>query len=128
LTSTLRELLSRSLEFLKRNLLTLYYAMKHPRTPWPAKLMAGLVIGYAVSPIDLIPDFIPVIGYLDDLLLLPLGIWLVFKLTPVAVIDECRELAQNNPLSLKPAFNLATVVIVLFWLLAFYGVYLFFAR
>lgn len=80
---------------LKSNTLALYLAARHPATPWYAKAMAGLVAAYALSPIDLIPDFIPVLGYLDDMIFLPLGIWLTVKMVPKAVWDECREKAET---------------------------------
>src|SRR4030042_316063 len=71
----------------------IYLAHRHPRTPWDAKLLAAIVIAYAVSPIDLIPDFIPVIGLLDDLILVPLGTALVLKMIPRDVLAECRQKA-----------------------------------
>jgi uncharacterized membrane protein YkvA (DUF1232 family) len=75
---------------LQRETVTLYLACRHPRVPWYAKILALIVVGYALSPIDLIPDFIPVLGYLDDLILIPLGIMLVIRLVPADVIVECR--------------------------------------
>ena len=81
---------------LKREIHALYLACRHPDTPWYAKLCALLVVGYALSPIDLIPDFIPVLGYLDDLLLLPLGIALVLRMIPEPVLNECRAQAKQN--------------------------------
>jgi len=79
---------------LKGETYALYLAYRDPRTPWYAKVFAALVVGYAFSPIDLIPDPIPVLGYLDDLLLVPLGIALALKMIPLAVLDECREQAR----------------------------------
>ncbi len=73
----------------------LYLACKDPRVPWYAKALAAAVVGQALSPIDLIPDFIPILGYLDDLLLVPLGIALALKMIPQAVLDECRGKAQE---------------------------------
>lgn len=101
---------------LKREVLTLYFAVRDPRTPLPAKLVAGLVVAYALSPIDLIPDFIPVLGYLDDLVLVPLGIALALRMVPPAVLAEAREQAAR--LSEKPKNWLAAAVIVLLWLAA----------
>lgn len=69
----------------------------HPRTPWAARLLLGAAAGYAVSPIDLIPDFIPVVGYLDDLLVVPLLVWAAMKLVPADVVTECRGRAQGRP-------------------------------
>ena len=79
---------------LKRETFTLYLACRHPRVPWYAKILALLVVGYALSPIDLIPDFIPVIGYLDDLILIPLGLMLVIRMIPEDVLAECRQKSE----------------------------------
>ncbi|HEX5035111.1 MAG TPA: DUF1232 domain-containing protein, partial [bacterium] len=78
---------------LKANIHALYLAYRDPRVPWYAKLLILCVVGYALSPIDLIPDFIPILGYLDDLLLLPLGVLLSIKLIPPTVWAECRQKA-----------------------------------
>ena len=75
---------------LKAQLLTLWFCRSHPDTPFAAKVAAALVVAYAFSPIDLIPDFIPVLGYLDDVILVPIGIYLTFKLIPSHVIADCR--------------------------------------
>ncbi len=80
---------------LKTEVYALYLACKDPRVPWYAKALAAAVVGQTLSPIDLIPDFIPVLGYLDDLLLVPLGIALTLKMIPEDVMDECREKAQE---------------------------------
>ena len=80
---------------LKRDTFALYLAARDPRVPWYTKALALGVVGYALSPIDLIPDFIPIIGYLDDLILVPLGIALVLWLTPGYVLAESRERAQE---------------------------------
>ena len=79
---------------LKAQLLTLWFARLHPDTPWYAKALAVLVAAYAFSPIDLIPDFIPVIGYLDDVIVVPLGIWLALRLIPRHVLEESRRKAD----------------------------------
>lgn len=100
---------------LKQQTLTVYFAARDPRTPWFVRLLALLVAAYALSPIDLIPDFIPVIGYLDDLLLLPLGIALVVRLTPPEVIAAARAkaaLAVERPVSRG-----AAVFVVLLWVI-----------
>jgi len=99
---------------LKRDTLALYYAARDPRTPWLAKLVVGLVVAYALSPIDLIPDFIPVLGYLDDALLLPLGIWLAIRLLPAEVLAECRARAAQA--LERPKSRAAAVVIVALWI------------
>lgn len=75
---------------LKRDGVTLWLVCKHPETPWYAKALGVFVVAYALSPIDLIPDFIPVLGYLDDVLLLPGLIWLAIRFTPAPVLAECR--------------------------------------
>jgi uncharacterized membrane protein YkvA (DUF1232 family) len=81
---------------LKTEPYTLYIAAKDPRVPWYAKLLAVCVVAYAVSPIDLIPDFIPILGYVDDLIIIPLGISLTLKLIPAEVVADCREKAQRR--------------------------------
>jgi uncharacterized membrane protein YkvA (DUF1232 family) len=98
------------LRVLKRETLAVVIAARDPRTPWPAKLLAGLVIAYALSPIDLIPDFIPVLGYLDDLLLIPLGIWLVLRLIPPEVMADARNAAIVAGRPGKNLWGLAIVV------------------
>lgn len=107
---------------LKRDTFALYLAARDPRVPWYTKALALGVVGYALSPIDLIPDFIPIIGYLDDLILVPLGIALVLWLTPGYVLAESRERAQEamdrGVLSRSLPARIATIVIILTWLLA----------
>ena len=98
----------------KRETLTLYFAARDPRTPWHAKLLAGAVAAYALSPIDLIPDFVPVLGYLDDLLLVPLGIWFALKLVPEEVRREARNRAETA--LERPRSRRAAAVIVVLWL------------
>ena len=80
---------------LKAEVMALYVAVRHPRTPWYAKLLIVAIVAYALSPIDLIPDFIPVLGQLDDLILVPLGIWLVVKLIPAPVMADLRSRAAG---------------------------------
>ena len=86
----------KSLRALKSELAALYFAYRDPRTPWYAKVAAILVIAYALSPIDLIPDFIPVLGYLDDLIILPLGIFFAIKLIPAEIMASAREKAASS--------------------------------
>jgi uncharacterized membrane protein YkvA (DUF1232 family) len=106
---------------LKRDTYALYLAARDPRVPWYTKALALCVVGYALSPLDLIPDFVPIIGYLDDLILIPLGIALVLRLTPAGVLAECRTQAQQElergRLARSTPARIATVVIVLAWLL-----------
>ena len=101
-------------------MVALYLAYKHPRTPWYAKALAALIIGYALSPIDLIPDFIPVIGYLDDFILVPLGIALLIKIIPRDILEECRAKAQSDLLNRESKNWIAAIIIVLIWLLTLY--------
>ncbi len=103
---------------LKQETFALYLAYKDPRTPWYAKVFTGLVVAYAFSPIDLIPDFIPVLGYLDDLVLVPLGISVAIKMIPQAVLTECRAKARMEMDKTKPVNWTAAVVIGLIWLAA----------
>ena len=94
----------------------LYLACQDARTPWYARLLAGVVVAYAFSPIDLIPDPIPLLGYLDDLLLVPAGILLARRLIPPAVLAECREQSQAVMAQGKPVNWFAAAVIVVVWL------------
>ncbi len=102
---------------LKKETYAIYIACKDPRVPWYARLFAGCVVAYAFSPIDLIPDVIPILGYLDDLVLVPLGIILVIKMIPPAVLAECREKAEAAMSEGKPTSRIAAIVIVAIWLL-----------
>lgn len=104
------------LRALKRESLVVYYAARDPRLPWHVRMLALAVAAYALSPIDLIPDFIPVLGYLDDLVLVPLGIALVVKLTPERVLADARERAAHA--AQRPVSRIAAGVIVLLWLVA----------
>lgn len=81
---------------LESQVTTLYLASRHPRTPWHAKAFSAGVVAYFLSPIDLVPDFIPVLGYLDDLILVPLGILLAMRMIPPDVLAECREEAERR--------------------------------
>lgn len=103
---------------LKRHTLTVYFAARDPRTPVLVRTLAVLVAAYALSPIDLIPDFIPVIGYIDDVLLLPLGLALVVRLTPPEIIEAARiqaEQAATKPVSYSAAAFIVSAWLVLFW-------------
>jgi uncharacterized membrane protein YkvA (DUF1232 family) len=110
--------LRRWAKLLKGDVLALWFAWRHPQTPWYAKLIAVLVVAYAFSPIDLIPDFIPVLGFVDDALLLPVGIWIALKLVPSPVMAECRARAQDwlDARKPKPQNVIAAVVVVLLWI------------
>jgi len=99
---------------IKRDALALYIACRDPRTPWYAKALAGLVVAYALSPIDLIPDFVPVLGYLDDLVIVPAGIVLVVRLVPAAVMQEAREKAAR--MAARPTSRAGAAIVVGVWL------------
>lgn len=107
---------------LKREVVLLWVAARDPRVPLAAKLVAAAVAAYALSPIDLIPDFIPVLGYLDDLIIVPAGIWLAVKLIPAELMDELRAEAERR--GTRPTSRGAMFVIVLVWLALAYGAYL----
>jgi uncharacterized membrane protein YkvA (DUF1232 family) len=105
---------------LKNEIRVLYLAYKDPRTPWYAKVFAVLIIGYALSPIDLIPDFIPVLGYVDDLIIVPAGMALLLKMIPKEVVDEYRAKVESMPPTRKRKGWIGVIIIVLIWLLAIY--------
>lgn len=104
---------------LKRDVMALWFCARHPALPWWLRLLTLAIVAYALSPIDLIPDFIPLLGYLDDLLLLPLGIWLVLRLTPPQVLAESREqaLAWEARRAARPTSRAGAMAVVLIWLL-----------
>lgn len=102
----------------KRDSVTLWFASKHPGTPWYAKALGVFVVGYALSPIDLIPDFIPILGYVDDVLLLPVLIWLAVRMIPESTLLECRLQADEwmQKSGTKPTSRVGAVVIVSLWI------------
>jgi uncharacterized membrane protein YkvA (DUF1232 family) len=104
---------------LKTDTYALYLAYKHPGVPWYARVFMLAVIGYALSPIDLIPDFIPVLGYIDDLIIIPAGIYFAIKMIPRGVWLECREKAKVSKISTKAKW-IAVAVIILIWLLVLF--------
>lgn len=108
---------------LKAEAFTLYYAYRDPRTPWLAKVLIALTLGYLFSPIDLIPDFIPVLGWLDDLVLVPLLIRLSLRLIPTTVVAESRLKAQARADEKRPVAGWFVIIVVAFWLLTGLGVY-----
>ena len=105
---------------LKREIHAVYLAMKDPRTPWYARALAAVIVGYAFSPIDLIPDPIPVLGYLDDLVLLPLGVLLLVKMLPPDVMADCRAKAEAAAGGKKPTNWIAGGIIVVIWAILIY--------
>jgi uncharacterized membrane protein YkvA (DUF1232 family) len=102
---------------LKRQVFVLYFAYKDKRTPWYAKLFAICVVAYAFSPIDLIPDFIPILGYLDEVILLPFAITIALKMMPVSVIEECTVKAEERIKNGKPKNWFVGSLIILVWVL-----------
>lgn len=111
---------------IKRDVYAVWFAARDPETPFLAKLVALLVVAYAISPIDLIPDFIPVLGYLDDLILVPLGILLVLRLVPTEVMQRCR--LQADAISQKPSSYIAALVFIILWLGVAYLAYIYLYR
>ncbi|MCP3760928.1 YkvA family protein [Domibacillus sp. A3M-37] len=103
---------------LKRRLFVLYFAYQDERVPWYAKVFTACVVAYAFSPIDLIPDFIPILGYLDDLILVPLGIFLALKMIPEPVIADCEVKAEELIKNGKPKNWVAGAVVLFIWVLA----------
>lgn len=107
---------------LKQRVIAVYLAARDPRTPFAAKLVALMVAAYALSPIDLIPDFIPVLGYLDDLLLVPLGLWLAVRMIPAQVLADADIKAAT--IANRPTNHYAAAVIVALWCAAAFASYL----
>jgi uncharacterized membrane protein YkvA (DUF1232 family) len=106
--------LKRIAKSLKQNVYVLYLAYRHSKTPWYAKAFSLFIVAYALSPIDFIPDVIPVLGYLDEVILLPLGILGAFAMIPKDVLEECRMAAGRSDHMLRKNW-VAAVVIFLFW-------------
>ena len=104
---------------IKRDTVAVYFAARDPRTPLLVRCFAVAIAAYALSPIDLIPDFIPIIGYLDDLLIVPLGLMLVIRLLPPDVLSDSREKA--NALLARPKSYVTAIVVVCVWLLCAMG-------
>ena len=102
---------------LKRDTVALYLAARDPRVPWYAKVVAACVAAYALSPIDLIPDFIPVIGYLDDIILVPLGIALAIRLIPPGLLEEHRQSASAR-IAKRPVSRIGALVIIVIWIVS----------
>jgi uncharacterized membrane protein YkvA (DUF1232 family) len=113
---SLYERLKHTSQELQQQTYALYLAYQNPATPWYAKVWAGLVVAYAFSPIDLIPDFIPVLGYLDDLILVPLGIWLAVRMIPDNVMAQARQQAASQFDEMKSRRWIAVLIVILIWL------------
>ncbi|KWU49228.1 MULTISPECIES: YkvA family protein [Pseudomonas] len=105
---------------LKRQTMVLWFCYRHPQTPWLPKWISVFVVAYALSPIDLIPDFIPVLGYLDDMIILPLGILLAIRLMPAQVLEDCQRQASEweNSHAERPVNKVAAGGVVIVWLVA----------
>jgi uncharacterized membrane protein YkvA (DUF1232 family) len=114
---------------LKRDTLALWFAGRDRRTPWGVRLLGILIVAYALSPIDLIPDFIPVIGYLDELILLPAGLWMLLKLIPEQVLSDSRDKANEWLASghAKPRSALGAVIVIVIWVVIAWWLVLLFA-
>ena len=110
---------------LQRDVMTLWFALKHPDTPWYARALAAVITAYALSPIDLIPDFIPVLGYLDDLIIVPAGVWLLLKIVPENVVVDSREKSEQWFLEQKgkPTSAAGLVIILSLWSVAAWATY-----
>jgi uncharacterized membrane protein YkvA (DUF1232 family) len=104
---------------LKKQIFILYLAYKDKRVTWYAKLFTACVVAYAFSPIDLIPDFIPILGYLDDIILVPIGITLALKMLPKSVIRECTIKAEQMMKSSKPKNWIVGTLIIILWCFLF---------
>ncbi|MBU1357573.1 MAG: DUF1232 domain-containing protein [Gammaproteobacteria bacterium] len=115
---------------IKRDGVTLWFASKHSATPWYAKALGMFVVGYALSPIDLIPDFIPILGYVDDVLLLPALIWLAVRMIPESTLAECRAQADNwmQKAGKKPTSRVGAAVVVSLWLAISVAAWIWWAR
>jgi uncharacterized membrane protein YkvA (DUF1232 family) len=103
---------------LKAEVIAIYFAAKDPRTPWYAKALVFFVVAYALSPIDLIPDFIPVLGYLDDLIIIPGGLWAAVRLIPPEVLAEARAAAAAQGVD-RRAGMVGVLLTLVLWIMAF---------
>lgn len=102
----------------KRDILTLWYVVKHPKTPWRPKVFAGLLCAYAWSPWDIIPDFIPLLGYLDEVIILPIGLFIVFRCLPEEVLLDCKEKTkchEQDDLSPPPKSHMGLIIVMIVW-------------
>ena len=109
---------------LERETFALYFAYRDPRTPWYAKLLVGFVVAHTLSPIDLIPDFIPVLGYLDDLIITPLGLALSLRLIPAHVMAEAREKAQSDLTDVNKIKRVGLLIVISIWLIGLFFIFL----
>jgi uncharacterized membrane protein YkvA (DUF1232 family) len=110
---------------LKRDVITLWFALKHPLTPWHARAFAAVLTAYALSPIDLIPDFIPILGYFDDLIIVPVGVWLLLRMVPTQVLTDSKDQADEwfRQGKTKPMSFWGLIIILLIWFFAAWATY-----
>jgi uncharacterized membrane protein YkvA (DUF1232 family) len=110
---------------LKRDVMTLWFALKHPDTPWYARALAAVITAYALSPVDLIPDFIPVLGYLDDLIIVPAGVWLLLRIVPEQVLADSRAQSEQwfREQKGKPRSVAGLAIILALWCVAAWATY-----
>ncbi|WP_455141302.1 YkvA family protein [Candidatus Hodarchaeum mangrovi] len=108
---------------LKRKTYTIYLVYRDKRVPFWKRLFLGVVIGYAVSPIDLIPDFIPILGYLDDLILIPLGLYLALKFIPAEIFTECEQIALKEENQQIPLNRTIMLFIILLWIIGLFVIF-----
>jgi uncharacterized membrane protein YkvA (DUF1232 family) len=124
-----RQALKDRFDRLKRDTIALWFACRDRRTPWGARVLGFLIVAYALSPIDLIPDFIPIVGYLDEVILIPIGLWVLLRMIPVPVLADCRDkadawLASGNA---KPRSALGAAIVILIWIIIAWWLVSFFA-
>lgn len=110
---------------LKRDVMTLWFVLKHPDTPWYARALAAVITAYALSPIDLIPDFIPIVGYLDDLIIVPAGVWLLLRIIPDQVLADSRAQSEQwfQEQKKKPRSLVGLVIVLALWGVAAWAAY-----
>ena len=112
----MRRILQR-LRALKNDVYILYLAFKHPQTPSLAKIVVGLIVAYVFSPIDLVPDFIPFLGYVDEIILVPIFLSIAYRLVPHTIMAECRRWAMKHPLTKKLRLWTGAVIVLVIWIL-----------
>jgi len=109
-------MLKKAASLVSRDVYTLYAVIKNNRIPLAARIVALLTLGYVISPIDIIPDFIPFAGWVDDVLIIPLGMWAVTKLVPPEIMTEARQTAEKSMGKLKKIIYLGIALVILFWI------------
>jgi len=99
----------------KQEAWAVYLALRDPRTPWAARILGALVVAYLFSPFDLIPDFVPILGYVDDVLIVPFGLWLTIRLIPADVMQEMRARAETERPTHKPVIGWGGALVIGLW-------------